>query len=930
MRSRKYRIINGVVIGLLVLIFLTVNVAMVVLFDFFTFVTNNMGLDISAPAAVQAKAETSDLVAQITAEGIVLLRNENDTLPLQKGNINLFGWATTNLVVGGTGGSGGTDGADVTIRDSFELAGFAVNDELYTMYTGYQGGRKLLKTPQERAYHLYSPYWDLPEPSIDDGKYYTPELLENAKNFSDVAVFTMGRMGGEGIDLPEGYLSMTEAEKALAKYLVDNYSQVIVILNTNNVMEIGYLEEIGVGAIIYMPGTGSEGCISLGRIVSGEINPSGHTVDTFAYDHKSAPNYYYANRQGTMTYAEYAYEKNQANKFFYVDYVEGIYVGYKYYETAAAEGFIDYDSTVQYPFGHGLSYTTFTQEVTEVRGDLNSERIEIDVRVTNTGDRAGKEVVQIYATPEYHRGGIEKAHVDLVGFSKTALLQPGEAQTVTIEVDPYEIASYDWNDANGDGRTGYVLEAGGYELKLMRNSHELIAVAATFELPENIYIDSDPVTGTEIRNLFDDAAGQEETQPVVYLSRGDFAGTWPASKENPTMGSNYGLVGRSVSAAVAVAIDQKKNPVWESDPDARLIITGAKNGLTVQDVAGLDYEDPEYRGIWEQLLDQLTVDEMVRIAQRSIFRTPAIASVGLNNSVMSDGPQGLNAWMSGVIAGHPVAGASYPCETYIALTWNTDLAAQQGEYLAREARAASVAACLAPAVNIHRTPYSGRNFEYYSEDGFLSGKMAAETVAGAKSAGVIMFVKHFALNDQETHRGEFFTSLFTWSNEQAIREVYVKPFEIAVKEGGAVAVMSSFNRIGATTASASWPLLTGLLRNEWGFRGTVISDMYDGARANEWWMIGEQGIRAGQDLYIQSLGTPQKYDTSDYTTLNGLRNVAKHVIYTMSFTDIIPAKMTPKWFYIALPIDILAGVGLVFYMKSYVRNVRGKKKKKPV
>ncbi len=849
-----------------------------------------MGLDLDNPDAEAVREEATEFTKTITGEGITLLRNENGALPLGKGNVNLFGWSSTALITGGSGGSGGSGGADVNIRDSLEGAGFAINEDLWNMYVAYQDGRQSTKEggPNDTTYTVN---WGTPEPAIGDTNYYTAQLLEDAEAFSDIAIVVIGRSSGEGLDIPEGQLSLTQEERDLTAYLTQTYETVVAVINSNSVMELGYMEEAGVDAILFMPGTGASGAESLGKVLCGDINPSGHLVDTMAYDHKSAPNYYYANRQGTRVYSGMdvtAY--NDANSYYYVDYVEGIYVGYKYYETAAAEGYIDYDETVQYPFGHGLSYTTFTKEVTDVRGDLRSDSIEIDVLVTNTGSAAGKDVVQIYATPEYYEGGIEKAFVDLVGFEKTSLLQPEESVTVTVTVDPFEIASYDWNDANNDGRTGYILEHGPYELKLMENAHDLIDVAETYELDEDILIDEDPVTGAEIENLFDDVAGQEETEPVEYLSRADFAGTFPEA--------NTSLVGREASDAVKAAANTDV-----TDTDIPAITTGANNGVTVEDVKLLDPTDP----LWDELLDNLTVEEMVPFIVDARFTTPAIERIGLDGSVMIDGPQGLNGWMVGV------SGTSYPVQEYVALTWNKDIANKQGELLAREARASNVSGLLAPAVNIHRTPYSGRNFEYYSEDGFLAGKMAAQVSYAAREEGVTVFVKHFALNDQEQFRGEYYTSLFTWSNEQAMREIYLKPFEIAVKEGRSTGIMSSFNRVGATWTGASRVLLTDLLRTEWGFKGSVVTDLYVGAMNNEWWMDIEQDIRAGNDMWLTAF-VAGEIDSSDPGNQYYMREAMRHIIYTISQSTVSPQTPEPDWFFhVALPIDIVVGVLILGY-----------------
>lgn len=889
--KKRFVIVNSIICSLLAVIFIAANIVMSIFFGGLTMYFGGMGLDLDNPDAEAVREEATEFTKTITGEGMVLLRNENGALPLDEGNVNLFGWASTALIVGGSGGSGGASGANVNIRQSLELAGFTVNEDLWNMYVSYQDGRRTDERDGGPNNTTYTVSWSTPEPAIGDASYYTPQLLADAQAFSDTAIMVIGRSSGEGVDIPEGQLSLTQEEKDLAAYLTNTYDKVIVVINSNSVMELGYMEDVGVDAIIFMPGTGKDGAESLGKILSGEINPSGHLVDTMAYDHKSAPNYYYANRQGTRVYSGTEMtEYNNANSYYYVDYVEGIYVGYKYYETAAAEGYINYDETVQYPFGHGLSYTSFTKEVTDVRGDLRSDSIEIDVLVTNTGDVAGKEVVQIYATPEYYDGGIEKAFVDLVGFEKTSLLAPGASETVTVSVDPFEIASYDWNDANNDGRTGYILEHGTYELKLMENSHDLISVAATFELNDDVLIDEDPVTGTEITNLFDDVAGQEETEPVQYLSRADFAGTFPEA--------NISLVGRAASTAVLAAADTEVE-----DEDLPAITTGAENGVTVEDVKLLDPDD----AMWDQLLDNLTIEEMVPFIVDARFTTPEIERIGLSSTVMIDGPQGLSGWMVGV------SGTNYPVQEYIALTWNKEIAAEQGDLLAREARASNVSGLLAPAVNIHRTPYSGRNFEYYSEDGYLSGQMAAQVAYAAREQGVTVFVKHFALNDQEQFRGEYYTSLFTWCNEQAMREVFLKPFELAVKEGRATGIMSSFNRVGATWTGASKALLTDLLREEWGFRGAVVTDLYVGAMNNEWWMDIEQGIRAGNDMWLTAFVSGE-IDSSDLDNQYYMRECMRHIIYMVSQSTVSPHSPEPDWFYhVALPIDIVVGVLILGY-----------------
>lgn len=938
--KKGFVVLNSILCGILALIFIVTNIAVLSMFDFFTTLTSHYGLDLSGEAAAVVQDEAIMLTKAITEEGIVLLRNERNALPLKKSKaVNLFGWSSTQHIAGGSGGSGGSSDIAVTLKQSFENAGFAVNEELYEMYVSFQSAR-VTETEEDR----YTTAWTITEPALSDKAYYTDALLDNAEAFSDIAVLTVSRSSGEGVDIPEGYLSLTPTEKELAKYLVDHYETVIVLVNSNAVMELGYLEEIDVEAIFFMPGTGAYGAEAIGRLIRGTVNPSGRLADTMAYDHQSSPSYWFANKQGTMEYSNLP-------GWYYVDYVEGIYVGYKYYETAAFEGYIDYDAAVQYPFGYGLSYTTFEKTVTAARGDLTSDAIEIDVRVKNTGTEPGKEVVQIYATVPYTKGGIEKAYVDLVGFAKTDLLQPGGEQTVTVTVDPFEIASYDWNDRNGDGRTGYVLERGTYELKLMDNSHDLSAAAATLSLDHDVFITNDPKTGEPIRNLFDDAAGQSETEPVRYLSRADFAGTFPKRIDETN------LTGRAASEAVKAAAD-KRHIAYENDPSAAKITTRRENGLRLFTLAdgtfatqkqlegGLengetlvpnrelidrllqDENDP----LWEDLLDQLSLSEMKEIITDAAFGTGAIESIGLMATHHTDGPQGLSSFSAD--AGK---GVNYPVQEYIAQTWNTEIAAAQGTMFGREAQIGGIGAMYAPAVNIHRTPYCGRNFEYYSEDGFLAGSMAAEVVKNAKAQGVILYVKHFALNDQEQYRGENTTSLMTWSNEQSMREIYLKPFELAVKNGGAAGIMSSFNRIGATWSGASEALLTDLLRTEWGFIGAVISDMHmhfgfaiGGMLMDEWWMNTEQGVRAGQDMWlgIAGIGLKPNLRTGNPSTQRAMRDSIKHIIQAVVQTSVVPNRAESSWFAIALPADILVGALLVLYVVFIVRRAkRGRQRK---
>lgn len=477
---------------------------------------------------------------------------------------------------------------------------------------------------------------------------------------------------------------------------------------------------------------------------------------------------------------------------------------------------------------------------------------------------------------------------------------------MTIEVEPFEIASYDYDDANQDGKTGYVLEKGTYELKLMKNAHEVISVAKEYTLGQNVYITKDPVTDTEIKNLFDDAAGQNETVPVKYLSRGNFAGTFPAAHEVPSV-IETDLVGRA-----ATTEDRERfsaSIAWKEDPNAKPITTGAKNGLTIDDLKGLYYKDPEYQEKMKLLLDQMTLDEMEKLIIKNAYSIQATESIGFEGVTVGEGPQGLSAWMAGK------SGANFPVEMMVAQTWNTEIAAQEAKLMAREARASSVGAFMAPATNIHRTPYCGRNFEYYSEDGFMAGKFSAAVTYAAREEGTLMFVKHFALNDQDSYRGERFTSIATWCNEQAMREIYFKPFEIAVKEGRTLGIMVSMNRIGNTFVGNSTALCQDLLRDEWGFYGAVVTDMYDSAG----WEEPDFCVPTGVDTWLSVPFAKQPSITeaakNSITYQNYMRTACEHILNAVAQTSVSPAPLDTSWFdKVALPIDICCGVLILGYL----------------
>ncbi len=817
----------------------------------------------------ETSAEATELVEEIAAEGIVLLKNEDNLLPLEDTTtLNVFGWASTNPCYGGTGSGSLSDAYEtVTLLEGLENAGFELNTELSDFYTEYRSDRPEVG--------MWAQDWTLPEPPADT---YSDELIENAKEFSDVAVVVITRVGGEGADLPtdvsqvtytnnsdeyedfeagEHYLQLSQTEEDMLELVCENFDNVIVIYNGANAMELGFINEYEqIKGAIWCPGTGQSGFNALGEILSGAVNPSGKTSDTFVADLTATPtwnnfgSFFYDNTEEfEMTQVGFTGTEEVLSVSF-VNYVEGIYVGYRFWETAADEGLIDYDESVVYPFGYGLSYTTFTQEMGEITESNGT--ITFEVTVTNTGDVAGKDVVEVYYNPPYTNGGIEKATANLIAFEKTDTLEPGASQTITISFDVEDMASYDYEDAQA-----YVLEAGDYEISINTDSHNVID-SQVYSVSETIVYDEDNARSTDettATNQFDYAAGE-----VTYLSRADGFANYEEATAAPT--------------TMSMTDEQKEsflnngnyNPEDYNNDDDEMPTTGADNGLELADLRGLDYDDE----LWEDLLDQMTVSDMDQLIAIGGYQTTAIESINKVQTVDCDGPASINNNFTGT------GSVGFPSAVMIASTWNTDLAQQFGECIGKMADEMDVSGWYAPAMNIHRSAFAGRNFEYYSEDGLLSGKIAAAAVQGAQEYGVYAYVKHFALNDQETNRTSM---LCTWSNEQAIREIYLKAFEIAIKEGGAGAVMSSFNYIGTTWAGGSSALCQTVLRDEWGFQGFVLTD-YFGVYG---YMNADQAIRNGTDCMLVSYDTDTNHveDQTSATSILAMRQACKNILYTV-------------------------------------------------
>jgi len=628
-------------------------------------------------------------------------------------------------------------------------------------------------------------------------------------------------------DFEEGqsYLELSHTEKDLVELVCGEFDNVVVIYNGANPLELGWTEEYEqIKSVLLCAGAGSTGFNALGNILSGEVNPSGKTTDTWLKDVYRAPymnnigHFAYANTEEVSSAARAAWEKADGIVSF-VNYVEGIYVGYRFYETAAEEGLISYEDTVMYPFGYGLSYTNFRQEMGELT--IADQTVSVDITVTNTGDTAGKDVVECYYTPPYTNGGIEKASVNLIAFDKTDLLEPGQSQTVTLTFDVEDMASY---DTYGTGH--YIVEAGEYEISLRTDSHTVVE-SKTYSVAQSIvYDENSPHNGdlAVAENRFGFAEGD-----ITYLSRKDGFSNYAQATAGPV---SYELNG-------TVLGNGTYDPAALNNPDDVMPVTGAKNGLELYDLRGADYDDPR----WETLLDQVTVQEMIDLIAYGGHQNAAVDSVNKIRILDTDGPAGVNSSTLNAF------GTGYCSEVVLAQTWNLDLAVEYAKAMGLEFADFHIVGWYAPSMNMHRSVFGGRDFEYYSEDSVLSAKMAAAEVEGAVQSGMYPYIKHFALNEQETNRNAL---LCTWITEQAMREIYLKPFEEAVKSypDGKIAVMSSYNFIGTEWAGGCAALLKDVLREEWGFKGMVISDYF----GNYGYMDADRAVRGGTDMMLGTAG----------------------------------------------------------------------------
>ena len=699
----------------------------------------------------------------------------------------------------------------------------------------------------------------------------------------------------------ESFLQLSKTERDMIDLVTSNFKKVTLVYNGANTFQFDFLNDYPqIQSVVWCPPAGQTGFSALGEVLAGETNPSGKTSDTFLKDLTKSVSY---NNFGKFEYTNMA-DKAAKYKGFtgddvtaipgFVNYSEGIYVGYKFYETASDEGLINYDDTVAFPFGYGLSYTSFDQKLDSVK--YKGGKVTVTATVTNTGDKAGKDVVEVYYNPPYTDGGIEKASKNLAGFEKTKELQPGESQKVTVKFDDDDMASYDYK-----GAKAYVLEKGDYDISIQSDSHHVIDHKA-ITVKDTVTYDSDSNTHngdkTVATNQFDDVAGD-----VTYLSRADHFANYKEATAAPT---NFKMSDKAKETFYNNSnYDPKK---FDKDSD-KMPTTGAKNGLKLSDMYGKDYDDAD----WDKLLDQLTFDDMDNLIANGGYGTQALKSVGKIQLTDADGPASLNNNFTGV------GSIGFPASTAFACTWNKDLAKQFGEMIGDMAHDMHVAGWYAPAMNIHRNAFSGRTFEYFSEDSLLSGVMASSEISGAKSKGVYSFMKHFALNDQETKRTEM---LCTWTNEQAMREIYLKPFEMSVKEGGAQAVMSSFNYIGNTYAGADSALLQTVLRGEWGFKGFVLTDYFGGYG----YQNADQEVRAGNDSMLATTKITNHITDKSATSVKAMRQAAHNILYTAAnswqYANGEPKVATPIWktaMYVAWGVVAVLVIGLEFLtIKRYL------------
>lgn len=864
----------------------------------------------------------NDVNEKLCEEGFVLLKNgENNqpALPLAHGaKISVFGKNSVNLVYNGSG-SGGSDNKNaVKLTKSLSDADFKVNPELEKFYNNNsrsgaaRDGNPKIEDGVSTLSTAETPYTS-----------YDSQVRNSYSSYNDAAIIVISRIGGEGFDLPrytaeagKHYLELDANEIELVRNVTGaGFKKVIVLINSLTTMELGWVEsgEYGkIDAAIYIGGPGNTGINALGRILNGEVNPSGHTVDTWATDFFATPSVQnfgdYGEENGNNYKIDGKYEKN----YTFVDYAEGIYVGYRYYETRGLGNEEWYKQNVVYPFGHGLSYTSFTHTITEGKTDTltpdekGNIKLTIKVNVHNDGAVAGKDAVQIYITAPYksNENKIEKPHVVLAGFAKTGTIDPGKDEEVKVELDFYDVASFDYKDENKDGKRCYQLDSGDYVIRAMSDAHTE-EDSFTANLAAIHSYEKDPVTNNDVTVRFDDI----DDQLSETLSRKD----WKMPETRTNAEREFAESSAFVKSIKSLDSHNPDADYYDNLPDTKVPTTLD----LLQLIHSEDYKaksDLERFNDkrWDELLDSLSVNDMANMFNHGAFQTASFLSIYKNKTTDADGPYGFTNF----IGDSSVYGTcTYASEIILASTWNTKLVYEMGECVGEEGLWGNVkgdhtpySGWYAPGANIHRTPFGGRNGEYFSEDGFISGAMAASEIKGASSRGVYCYIKHFVANEQETSRA----GICTWLTEQTLREIYLKPFEKAVKDGKTRALMSSFNRIGTTWTGGDYRLLTEVLRNEWGFLGCVICDF--NTDTSSYFMNPKQMIYAGGDLNLTTTEFWTGYKAKNAGDVTMLRRAAKNVLFTVSDSNSMNATvdyyLPPVWVWILSGVGICAVIGL--------------------
>lgn len=921
-------IVAGIVCFLLIVALIIGNVVCYLNANIITSFLSGYGFDEDGEETVAARESGNALAEDVEEEGAVLLKNENNVLPLKNNKVNVFGWAGSDngFIPQGTGSGTGSRNDYVTLYGGLEAAGIEYNTQLASAYNALsysrvEGGSFVIEATTEE---LYDKYYGVTEAGPE---FYTDDLIDNAKAFSDTAIIVIGRLMGEGNDYSKKqYIStgddandrklqsLSANEEYLIDLVTDNFENVIVLFNTTNIMEMGFIDDEDIDAAMYIGTPGTRGSIGVANLLKGTVSPSGHLADTVAYDLSTAASYATSGREGVGSYLDISTDTSlgyRQNK--YSEYLEDIYVGYKWYETADAEGFWDsqfakdkwgiqngYEDVVQFPFGYGLSYTTFDWVITSSNieeGDVLDPEgtIEIEVTVTNSGDVAGKEVVQLYYSAPYEEGGIEKSAVNLGAFNKTVVaLQPGEFTTLTLEMSVSEMKSYDCYDRNNDGHMGYELEAGEYTISLRTDAHTLKDTLdgineITVSVDEDVHYDYDDATGNLVTNQFTTYTNtqsgassvinepftnkphsidgsENDGEEIVYLTRADFVSTFPEEAELTKNAGSLINDMHNISSDEALTEEGAVAPEWNS----------TKTSWTIQDTFGADYDDP----IWDEIVSQLSLERAALLIARGGFGTIELDEIGMPKTYATDGPSGFNTNVTG---GNNLKAVNYPSATVIAQTWNYYMAYQVGNAIGIEADALGIDGWYGPGANIHRSPLGGRNFEYYSEDPTLAGIMCAYEVLGAKEQGVTAYIKHIGPNESDSGRN----GAYKWLTEQSLREIYLKPFEYAVKIGGSTGLMASVDRVGGARVSGSYALLTAVVRNEWGFKGSVITDYYQSGIVNDI----DEGIRCGNTQVLHpDLSQSVFDDLTSPTAQKYIHKSVKDILY--SYVDTKYFQMT--------------------------------------